>query len=132
MPEVVFEYPPNIDEIDAVLKVKGRDGIVYTYGEQIYAPGLDSISLDVVAHEEVHIEQQRKMTPEAWWGRYLIDVDFRIEQEVEAYRVQWQYAEKHYNREYRRGLKKFIAESLSSSMYGNVISRKEAERLITE
>jgi len=43
----------------------------------------------LIAHEEVHARQQRATGWFAWWWwRYLTDEAFRLDAELEAYRVQ--------------------------------------------
>jgi hypothetical protein len=129
--DIVADYPPNIDKIASVLPVKGRDSIVYTYGDTIYFPKGEELPPDLIAHEEVHMGQQASMGKDEWWDRYLKDVEFRLSQEVEAYRVQWQYAMDNYNRSHRRQLLDYICDALSSAMYGKIVSKKEAKGLIT-
>lgn len=42
----------------------------------------------LIAHEMVHVRQQAATGWLAWWWRYLTDESFRLDQELEAYRVQ--------------------------------------------
>ena len=131
MTEIVHDFPPNIDKISAALPVKNRDGIVYTYDGVIYFPKGEELPPDLIAHEEVHVSQQADIGADEWWDRYLNDVDFRLAQEVQAYRTQWDYALANYNRSHRRQLLDYICEALASAMYGKIVSKKEARELIT-
>ena len=78
--KIIRDYPPNIEAIRAEFELNPR--VVFTYGETIYNPGGGKITDDLMVHEETHAKQQGD-DPGAWWDRYLVDVDFRLNQEVE-------------------------------------------------
>lgn len=85
---IVDGYPPNIDEIRSF--ITPTETAVYTYGDTIYNPNGGKVYEDVIEHEKVHIKQQSEYTsPSIWWTKYLIDKDFRLEQEIEAYNKQY-------------------------------------------
>jgi hypothetical protein len=130
--EVVKEYPPNIDKIDAALHVRKQVGIIYAYGGKIYAPdSSNDLSYDLHEHERVHFQQQERYGgSEAWWDRYLSDVQFRLDQEVEAYRAQLAYVDAHFGRTSRRHARDYICSTLASAMYGNLVSKKQAAALL--
>ena len=133
MLKVIVDYPPNIDKIDATLHVKNQQGIIYTYGGTIYSPDGSNLSYDLHVHERVHVYQHGRVGgSEPWWERYLTDVEFRLDQELEAYRAQLEYINENYNRKQRREMADFIASTLASPMYGNLISRKKALKLLSE
>lgn len=126
-------YPPNYDAIVAAIPaVKGKVGIVFTYGDTVYAPGIrHALSADLLDHEATHYRQQQKVGIDNWWAEYLADKQFRFDQELEAYRVQWRTIAT-YNRADRKFLLNHIAKDLASSWYGNIVSSKaEAKDLIT-
>ena len=128
MSKILKRYPPNYHEIlKALPSVKNRPNAIFTYAPYIYWPAGLSLPLDFHEHEEVHIQQQNALEGGAaeWWTRYLQDPKFRLEQELQAYRVQWQYA-KIYNRKKRRELLQKIAGDLSSPMYGNLLTKEQA------
>lgn len=81
-------------------------------------------------HEETHAKQQKLYGVEDWWARYLKDDGFRLEMEADAYKKQYEYAKKHYNRDGRRAVLKEIIHNLSSKLYGNIISKQEAKEII--
>lgn len=129
--EVVNEYPPNIDQINAVLHVKKQKNIIYTYGGKIYAPDGTEVTQDLQEHESVHVRQhERHGGSDAWWERYLRDVDFRLGQEVEAYRTQLCWIDEHENRQTRRQMREHICATLAAPMYGNMLSKKQAAKLL--
>jgi len=126
--EIVKDFPPNIKEIQKRFDLTGRKP-VFTYGNRLYNPYEIIISDDLMVHEQTHEKQQLGMVKE-WWNKYLIDDSFRLSQELEAYRNQYKYACENYPRQARRQLLKFIACSLSSKMYGNIINYDKAKLLI--
>lgn len=128
--KVVKKYPPNIEEIRKRFDIKGR-AVVFTYGDILYAPDSSEISEDLMVHEETHSMQQSTGVKE-WWDRYYVDKEFRLEQELEAYRNQYQWAKENLNRHYKRRLLKRIAGDLSSELYGGIVSTEEAIKLIKE
>lgn len=131
MPKVIRSLPPNYGLIVSVLPaVKRRPNAVFTYAPNVYYRGSGNLSYDVLKHEDVHIKQQGDIGRDEWWKRYLSDPQFRFEQELEAYRVQFK-AMDIYNRGQRRVLLNKIASDLSSAMYGNVITKAEALEAIT-
>lgn len=128
--EIVKELPPNIREI---VKVFDLDGLqpVFAYGDKLYNPGGHDISDDLMVHEETHQKQQAKIGVEQWWAMYLENPTFRLSQEVEAYREQYKFIKEKYVRQVRRHMLQQMAKNLSSKLYGNIISKKDAEDLIS-
>jgi hypothetical protein len=129
--EVVKDYPPNYEDIKAVLQIAGRDSIVFTYGDKLYNPSDAQIADHLMVHEETHRKQQSQITPQEWWRKYLADEKFRLDEELLAYRLQYRFMKtKGYPRNYRRDVLNKIAKDLAGKMYGHIISRDEAKRLI--
>lgn len=112
------------DIIRAGLK-PGKD-TVFAYRDAIYNPNNVPITPDLEVHEAVHLKQQGKL-PIDWWIKYLTDPQFRLEQEIEAYRAQFTFickVVKDKNKRYKILLK--IGEFLSGPLYGNLITKKQA------
>lgn len=129
MTKVVKKLPPNYADIcKHIPAVKKQPGIVFTYGDTIYNPQGHPLRPDFLVHESVHVERQKK--PKEWWSKYLTDVKFRLEEELAAYREQYKFMEANYNRKDRRTVLKAIVKDLSGSMYGNLVTKAEAEKLI--
>lgn len=61
---------------------------IFTYGHNIYAQKI--IPNHTIAHEMCHVKQQIKVGKDIWWQNYFKDRRFRMEQEVEAFRAQYQ------------------------------------------
>ena len=128
--EEIKDYPFNYNEIKAVFDLEGKSP-VFTYGDKLYNPTGLTIPDHLLIHEAVHEKQQ--VNPKEWWERYLIDKDFRLEQELEAYRAQYQFIKK--NVKDRNIVARFlftIAADLSSGMYKLNISQTEAMKLIKQ
>lgn len=126
------KWPPNIQAIRSAFNIQGMPNVVYTYGKSIYVPSSKPLPLELLMHETTHSAQQEKMGPKKWWEKYLTNQAFRLEQEIEAYRAQYQVMLKRDSRQYRRFVLKHMSKDLSGRMYGNLVTREEAIKLITE
>ena len=107
----------------------------FSYGDSLYIPGTWTPSEELLEHEETHADQHRAFDggPDAWWGRYIGDQYFRVEQEAQAYANQYvYYASRVKSREDRARYLYALAGQLSGPMYGNVISQSAATKLIRE
>lgn len=128
MTKIVKAYPPNYDEIKA--RFNPPANTVFAYGDAIYSPSNVNLAADLIEHERTHFAQQaRAGGPEAWWRRYIDDPQFRLEQEIEAYRAQYA-AVATLPRPERRALLAFICKSLASGMYGRLVTKEQARRLV--
>lgn len=126
--KVLNEFPPNIEAIKKVFPLHNR--VVFTYGKILYNPGGWPIPHDLMVHEETHTKQQGK-DPEGWWKKYLEDKQFRLTQELEAYRNQWR-AVLRGDQKNKMTILRAIVKELSGELYGNIISYEVASRRITE
>lgn len=125
------DFPPNFDRIDAVFKIKeNRYKPVFCYGNTIHNPFNVKITEDLIVHEGVHSVQQGQ-DPEKWWDRYLIDKDFRLSQEVEAFRTQYKFIRANVpDRNYVAIILFIMSLNLGGKMYGNIIPVSKAATLI--
>lgn len=120
--------PPNYAEINQAFGPLSPS-VVFAYGDTIYAARPDELPADLIVHEKVHLRQQREVGgPEIWWRRYIDDPEFRLAQEVEAYRAQ---LASHSVKRERRQVARRVALDLASSMYGSLVDRHEAWKLLT-
>lgn len=123
--KVIKAFPPNYTEIAKVFPVAGKPGILYAWGDKLYNPSGVQVSPWLMAHEETHGRQQQAVDIPLWWRRYIDDPWFRLDQEIEAHRKEWQeYLDlmqganpKHVNQ-----YLDLIASRLSSPLYGNLIT----------
>lgn len=131
---VVTGRPPIYDD---VVRVIGRPpaGALFTWGDTIYhdppPKGFrHALGPDIVEHERTHSRQQAAMGAGVWWARYLESPEFRLEQEVEAYQVQFAVVSRMGGREGRRLVLRRLAKDLSGPMYGRLCSEGLARELI--
>ena len=128
-PPAIYDRAKDVFGLDFV-----KDKLVMTYGENVHTH-TGHLSDDLVAHEQTHIDQQSAYEggPAAWWERYLVDPQWRLEQELQAYRKQWQWMLKHEpNRQKRFDTLRHCAQCLSGHIYGNIISLSDAMKRIRE
>lgn len=78
--------PPCWDRLAEAFRVRWVSGVTVTYGSEIYTFDA-SLPSDVVAHELVHVEQQRHMSPDEYLEKFIADPSFRREKEKAAYLV---------------------------------------------
>ena len=134
--EVVHGRPPNYEAIVAVFPGAALPGVIFAYGDHIYAPGKGGraapfmLSPALQAHEQVHCERQGGH-PEPWWERYLIDPVFRLEEELLAHRAEYRaYCARHVNSRKQAQALAGIAVKLAAPLYGGLISPEDAQRAI--
>lgn len=104
-------------------------GVVITYGEQIHCKS-GHPAPSIFEHEKVHVLQQLAMGRDEWWTRYLEDPEFRLSQELEAYKVEAQYIRRNYpNRRKQAEKLDWLAQSMAAN-YAGMISYAEAKSLL--
>lgn len=127
------EKPPIWDNVCAAFKINPANTL-FTFGDIIYNPdGIPHLADHLITHEEVHAKQQTEdgMTPELWWGKFLRDHSFRLEQEARAYGAQYAFICKSVkDRNQRYKILWDLAGILSGPLYANCTSRQGAIRLI--
>lgn len=122
------EYPPFYETLEKHFKFGPQT--IFTYGDVIFNPSGCEITRELEIHEGTHMIQQGA-TPEVWWDRYITDPEFRLEQELAAYRNQYQaYCESDSSREGRAKYAMKLAWDLSGPGYGRIIQYAEAAKLI--
>lgn len=88
------EPPPNYETLRQLFPVNFYESAVFTYGDTCHCHN-GFLPDFVVPHEEVHVRQQTAMGAKEWWAKFIADPEFRLEQELEAYRVQYKWVLKH-------------------------------------
>lgn len=131
--KIIYDYPPNYEQIKDAFSIEHNPGVIFTYGDALYVPGGERIPIDkpLMKHEETHARQQKKIGIDEWWDQFLGDRNFRLSQELEAYREQYR-AMAGIPLEKRIGYLDHICKSLSGAMYGNMLTYDEAKAVITE
>lgn len=125
---IVHERPPNWDKIIEVFpQVETMThGVYFSWHDRIYNPFGTKIPKVLVAHEEAHAERH-KGDSLTWWEWYLNNKDFRLEEEIAAHRVEYQwYAKRHHDFAKRRNYLAMISKRLSGPLYGNLCTLAEA------
>ena len=121
--------PPNYAEIQQHFPNANFDkGTLFTYGDTCYCKDISPV---MIVHEQTHAKQQ--VNPKEWWDRYFTDINFRLSQEVEAYKNQWKWIKENIkDRNKRFKMLCAICDDLSGKLYNNMVSWSEAKRLINE
>lgn len=132
--QVIYEKPPNYDEILAAFPVIAGKEMFFAFGDRIYAPHRPRvISRDIQMHESAHGVRQFQVGVLKWWDRYLRDTEFRLAEEIIGYGAQYaELCKIEPNRHARRGNLVLLAGQLASPIYGNLVSRDKAKRLIAD
>lgn len=123
------EFPPNYAEIAARFDLTGIQP-VFAYGEVLYNPYSAHLDEHLLVHEEAHSKRQQGWVEE-WWDMYLESDDFRLLEEVIAYRAQYDWYKSRYDKRSAGKLLIALATDLSSDMYGNICSFTDAIRYIS-
>lgn len=132
--KIVNGKPPNYNEIVSVLPAASGKGIIFTYGETIFAPGLGAVSQPLMIHESVHSERQgpTEASIKAWWRNYLKSIEFRFHEELMAHQAEYKECRRLYkDRNQLARLSHQIAARLASELYGGIISYPEAIKAIS-
>src|SRR3979490_2466864 len=93
--KVVHGYPPNLAAIKSALPIDERYAI-FTYRNRLYNPSGRYIPDHLMVHEETHARQQLAFEggTDQWWKRYLTNASFRLHQELQAFRAQYEFAKR--------------------------------------
>lgn len=129
---IIKAYPPNYSRIlEAFPWIKGKNGIIYAWGDRIYNPSGIKIAPWLVAHEEVHGNRQLQGELEEWWHRYLMDPLFRLDEELRAHAIEYYSFKCHQpSPTHREEYLSRIAERLSGDLYDLPISYRNARHEI--
>ena len=123
------DFPPNYNQILISIPKVADGKPIFCYGDTIHNPYKIHLTPDLIVHEEKHKEQQG-IAPEVWWEKYLASVEFRFQQELEAYGTQYAFMKPHVHGKLREWLLDKLAEALSGELYGGIITFAEARSKI--
>lgn len=127
--KIVKGHPPNFNEIKAALGE--TPDAIYCYGDTIYNPTGAELPADLLYHEGIHeIQQKDYVSPEVWWKKYLLDEEFRKDQEGEAYAHQYRFIKKHASNRIAKDALFHFANILASAQYQLNMTYFETDRLI--
>lgn len=122
---IVAGWPPNIAALDAAFQVRARGvgATIFAFGDTIYAPGGGPVAPHLFAHEAAHGKRQLGIGIERWWDRYLVDLEFRLAEELIGHRAEYKALCTHTkDRELCNRHLSFVAGKLASPLYGSLIS----------
>lgn len=128
---IIRAYPPNYPQLSRAFPwIKGRQGLLYAWGDRVYNPSGITIPAALWAHEETHGRQQADAVGgvEAWWQEYIDDPDSRFYWELEAHRAE--FATYVGNPASRAAYLDTLAARLSGPLYGNLLTLDEARKEI--
>lgn len=114
----------RLKEFSKVFKID--ENTVIAYDNQIYSN--KPLYPDVLVHEQVHLKQQKKYGLAYFTKKYLNDRKFRLQIEIEAYKIQLKSIQ---DPQLREAVRLDAIDNLISGLYGKV-SKKEAERLLPQ
>ncbi len=120
------------DEIAAVFRVYGRKDVIYSWGERIYNPHDNIISPQLLDHEAVHGRRQTSDESKIrdWWKRYMEDIPFRFEEEIEAHQAEYAWFMTYGTRHQRRAALKQVATRLCGPLYGYLCNPAKARAIL--
>lgn len=125
---IITARPPNFSEILQAFPMAANSGVIFSYAPDIYAPSGRDLPPELLDHESVHIKRQIDMGVEAWWKYYLIDDEFRYNEELLAHQAEYKkLCEMYTDRRSRRSSLKYVAKKLSAPLYGRMISFQQAQ-----
>ena len=125
------EHPPRYKEIVAAFPEATKRGVIFTFGDTVYVPDGETLTPSLKSHEAVHVTRQVKMGADLWWDKYLVDPQFRLDEELPAHRAEY-YAFKsitHDRAQVSQHLN-LIAGRLAGPLYGGLVTLAGARRLI--
>lgn len=106
---------------------KLNEGTIFAFDNKIYTT--NDLPEDYIEHEKVHLRQQNNIGCDNWVALYMRNKEFRLKQELEAYRYQLSVIK---DKNKRSKAKTEFAKILSSEMYGNMVTEEEAKELLKE
>ena len=125
---ILIERPPMWEQIDKAFGI-GKQPVIFCWGQFIYNPNGGKVTRELHAHEEIHSARQGPFEEgiKAWWGRYLIDPAFRLEEELPAHRAEYRaFCKRHASSTARQRYLTMVAERLCGPLYGNLIDLSQA------
>jgi hypothetical protein len=88
-PVIINARPPNFDQILDAFPKADSEGVIFAYDGNIYNPSGMAIPPALIAHEEVHLREQRHVGASYWWTKYIEDSEFRYVEELLAHAAEF-------------------------------------------
>jgi hypothetical protein len=123
---VYWQYPPNYDRLlEAFPSIRGKAGMIFTFGNDVFVPDGQPLSRELQAHESVHVKRQTtdRSAIESWWERYITDPAFRLQEELPAHRAEYrEFCNNHKDGNRRIRFLHAIGERLAGPIYNGFMS----------
>jgi hypothetical protein len=103
-----------------------NENVIFALYPDIYTN--NKLTPDLLVHESTHLRQQQKIGVNEWVKNFLENPSKRIEYELEAYRNQIKSIK---DREQKNKCRIWASETLSSGLYGNIISKEQVFKLLS-
>lgn len=116
---------PHIDRYKKVFDV--NEYTIFAYDKVIYCDFELPEHLQI--HERRHLIRQDKIGADIWVDKYLADEQFRLQEEILAYKEQIESIKK---RDARHRLRVKCAKDLASGLYGGIITEQKALQLLQQ
>jgi hypothetical protein len=88
---IINARPPNFDQVHAAFPRADAEGVIFAYDGNIYNPSGNPIPPALVAHEGVHLENQKHVGADYWWTKYIKDSEFRYVEELLAHAAEFRH-----------------------------------------
>ena len=98
---------------------------IFAYDHKIFSN--NDLPEHLIIHEKTHHKQQDRDGLQFWVYNYLHDKKYRLIQEIEAYKEQLKSIN---DRNFRAKIWIESAKTLSSPLYGNIVSYQEALNIL--
>jgi len=108
-----------------------NENTIFVYMDIIYSNKTEKDWLyyyDILAHELEHLRSQQEIGADKWIQLYLKSKDFRLKEEKRAYLFQLNEVKKTGDKEELFNIMTECINYISSPLYGNMISYREAEK----
>lgn len=115
---------PGVDMSSCVVALRG---VIYIPAGKTY----EDLGVDVAVHESHHLKQQLEAGWLWWWIQYRLSRAFRMQQELEAYRMQYNFGVRIMPDFRGKTVYLFdLAAGMAGPTYGLGIDRDQAMKLI--
>ena len=132
--EIIKGPFPGFEEVKKEFPDIEEKNTVFAFGNKIYIP--HKVGEDIIAHEMVHCRRQGYTEDGAkdWWIKYYEDNNFRFNEELIAYKAQYQFFKQYAKNNDRETLWKYgmnLAAYLTGPLYKNMADLNSCYKQIT-
>jgi hypothetical protein len=86
---IIIDRPPNFDRVLAAFPNADRPGVLFAFDGNVYNPSGGAVPPALIAHENVHLERQKKVGADYWWDWYLTNDEYRYTEELLAHAAEF-------------------------------------------